>query len=87
VPAGTLNTIEEVLGDPQTAAREMLVERNGYRGIASPVKMSRSKAGTRHLPPDFGVDNRAVLKEAGYDDAAVDRLIGSGAVVEKPRGV
>jgi formyl-CoA transferase len=87
VPAGTLNTIEEVLGDAQTKAREMLVERNGYKGIASPVKMSRSKAGTRHLPPDFGVDNRAVLKEAGYDEAAVDRLIGSGAVVEKPRGV
>jgi crotonobetainyl-CoA:carnitine CoA-transferase CaiB-like acyl-CoA transferase len=86
VPAGTLNTIEETLNDPQTKAREMLVERNGYRGIASPVKMSRSKGSTRHLPPDFGVDNRAVLKAAGYDDAAIDRLVGSGAVVEKPRG-
>ncbi len=86
VPAGTLNTIEETLNDPQTKAREMLVERNGYRGIASPVKMSRSKASIRHVPPDFGVDNRAVLKEAGYDDAAIDRLVGSGAVVEKPRG-
>ncbi len=86
VPAGTLNTIAEVLDDPQTQAREMLVTRNGYRGIASPVKLSRNKASTRHTPPDFGSANRAVLKEAGYDDAAIDRLIASGAVVERPQG-
>jgi crotonobetainyl-CoA:carnitine CoA-transferase CaiB-like acyl-CoA transferase len=85
VPAGPLNTIEEVLADPQTKAREMLVERNGYRGIASPVKMSRNKASTRHTPPDFGAENRTLLKEAGYDDAAIDRLISAGAVVEKPQ--
>lgn len=86
VPAGTLNTIEETLNDPQTKAREMLVERNGYRGIASPVKMSRSKPSMRHTPPDFGVDNRAVLREAGYDEAEIDGLVRAGAVVEKPPG-
>jgi crotonobetainyl-CoA:carnitine CoA-transferase CaiB-like acyl-CoA transferase len=86
VPAGTLNTIEETLDDPQTKAREMLVERNGYRGIASPVKMSRSKPSMRHTPPDFGVDNRTVLREAGYDDRQIDGLVRAGAVVEKPRG-
>ena len=85
VPAGTLNTIGEVLEDPQTAARDMLVERNGYRGVASPVKMSRTKASTRHTPPDFGADNRAVLREAGYDEAAIDRLVALGAVVTEPR--
>jgi crotonobetainyl-CoA:carnitine CoA-transferase CaiB-like acyl-CoA transferase len=66
--------------------REMIVERKGYRGVASPVKMSRSKAQTRMPPPDFGVDNRAVLKEAGYDEAEITALIQSGAVVEKPHG-
>ena len=86
VPAGTLNTIAEALEDPQTAARDMLVERNGYRGVASPVKLSRNKSSTRHTPPDFGVDNRAVLREAGYDEAAIDRLIALGAVVERPHG-
>jgi crotonobetainyl-CoA:carnitine CoA-transferase CaiB-like acyl-CoA transferase len=86
VPAGTLNTIGEVLTDPQTAARGMLVERNGYKGIASPVKLSRSKPSTRHTPPDFGQDNRALLREAGYDDEAIDRLIALGAVVTAPHG-
>lgn len=82
VPAGPLNTIEEVLTDPQTAAREMLVEKDGYRGIASPVKMSRSRASTRRLPPDFGAQNRAVLKEAGYGDGEIEALVKAGAVVE-----
>jgi formyl-CoA transferase len=86
VPAGTLNTIGEVLNDPQTAANGMLVERNGYKGIASPVKMSRTKSSTRHTPPDFGQDNRAVLQAAGYDDAAIERLIALGAVRTKPQG-
>jgi crotonobetainyl-CoA:carnitine CoA-transferase CaiB-like acyl-CoA transferase len=83
VPAGPLNTIAEVLTDPQTTAREMVVEKDGYRGIASPVKMSRSKASTRHLPPDFGAENRAVLKEAGYGNEEIEALVAAGAVVEK----
>jgi formyl-CoA transferase len=86
VPAGPLNTIEEALNDPQTAAREMIVERNAYRGIASPVKMSRNKAQTRHTPPDFGADNRAVLRAEGYDEDEIDQLIGLGAVVEHRLG-
>lgn len=86
VPAGTLNTIGEVLNDPQTAANGMLVERNGYKGIASPVKMSRTKSSMRHTPPDFGQDNRAVLQAAGYDELAIDRLIALGAVRTKPQG-
>ncbi len=86
VPAGPLNSIEETLNDPQTAAREMIVERSSYRGIASPVKMSRNKSQTRHTPPDFGADNRAVLREAGYGEEEIDQLIGLGAVVENRVG-
>ena len=86
VPAGPLNTIEEALNDPQTAVREMIVEGNAYRGIASPVKMSRNKAQTRHTPPDFGADNRAVLRAEGYDEDEIDQLIGLGAVVEHRLG-
>jgi crotonobetainyl-CoA:carnitine CoA-transferase CaiB-like acyl-CoA transferase len=82
VPAGPLNTIAEVLSDPQTQAREMLVEQGSYRGIASPVKMSRSKASLRHTPPDFGADNRAVLGEAGYGENEIEALIKDGAVVK-----
>lgn len=81
VPAGPLNTIEETLTDPQTKVREMVIEKDGYRGIASPVKFSRTKASTRELPPDFAADNVRVLREAGYSEADIDRLVGLGAVV------
>ena len=48
--------------------------------------MSRNKSQTRHTPPDFGADNRAVLKEAGYGEEEIDQLIGLGAVVENRVG-
>jgi formyl-CoA transferase len=82
VPAGPLNTIEETLTDPQTKVREMVIEKDGYRGIASPVKFSRTRSSTRELPPDFGADNDIVLREAGYSEADIDRLVGLGAVVK-----
>jgi len=59
----------------------MVIEKDGYRGIASPVKLSRSKALTRELPPDFGADNARVLGEAGYSADDIDRLVGLGVVV------
>lgn len=86
IPAGTLNTIEETLTDPQTKVREMVVEKDGYRGIASPVKLSRNKASTRHAPPDFGADNASELRKAGYSEADIERLVGLGAVVTARAG-
>jgi crotonobetainyl-CoA:carnitine CoA-transferase CaiB-like acyl-CoA transferase len=86
VPAGPLNTVEETLTDPQTKVREMVIEQDGYRGIASPVKMGRTKASTRHVPPDFGADNEDVLRAAGYSPADIERLAGLGAVVTKRPG-
>jgi len=86
VPAGPLNTVEETLNDPQTKVREMVIEQDGYRGIASPVKMGRTKASMRHVPPDFGADNEDVLRAAGYSPADIERLAGLGAVVSKRQG-
>jgi formyl-CoA transferase len=83
VPAGTLNQIDEVMSDPQTKARGMVVEHGGYKGVASPIKMSRSKSVTRLTPPDFGADNDKVLKEAGYGDADIAALKATGAVLER----
>jgi formyl-CoA transferase len=85
VPAGTLNQIDEVMSDPQTKARGMVVEHGGYKGVASPIKMSRSKSATRLTPPDFGADNDKVLKEAGYGDAEIAALKSAGAVLERQK--
>lgn len=57
VPAAAVQNVAEVLDHPHTHHRGMVIERGGYRGIASPIKLSRTPASLRHLPPSHGQDN------------------------------
>ncbi|MBI1239141.1 MAG: CoA transferase [Alphaproteobacteria bacterium] len=84
VPAGTLNDVAEALSDPQTQVREMVIETEGYRGIASPIKLSRDRARLRRVPPRFNADGAQILAEAGYSDQEIQALIEAGAVMGKP---
>jgi crotonobetainyl-CoA:carnitine CoA-transferase CaiB-like acyl-CoA transferase len=83
VPAGPLNNVQEALDDPQTAAREMRLEKAGYKGMGSPIKMSGTPPSVRRLPPDFGADTAAVLGEAGFDEEAIAAMRASGAIPAK----
>lgn len=51
VPCGAVRTVDQVLAEPHTKHRELLVEIDDYKGIGSPIKMSRSKASYRLKPP------------------------------------
>jgi crotonobetainyl-CoA:carnitine CoA-transferase CaiB-like acyl-CoA transferase len=55
VPCGRVRSIDQVLADPQLAARDMLVEvASGHTSIkvpGNPVKLSDTPANTRALPP------------------------------------
>jgi crotonobetainyl-CoA:carnitine CoA-transferase CaiB-like acyl-CoA transferase len=53
VPAAPVLNVEEILTHPHTQARGMVLDQDGYRGIASPVKLSRTPAKLRKLPPGF----------------------------------
>jgi len=53
VPAAPVLNVEEILQHPHTQHRGMVLNKDGYRGIASPVKLSRTPAQLRHLPPGF----------------------------------
>jgi formyl-CoA transferase len=83
VPAGTLNSVAEALAEPQTKVRGMVVEHDGYKGVGSPIKLSRNKASVRETPPKFNRDGRKVLKEAGLSDQEIDALISAGAMPVK----
>ena len=68
IPCGPVNTIPQMLDDPQVKARDMVREvthpRAGTIPIAnSPVKMSRSESGIKGPPPDFAQDTANVLRE------------------------
>lgn len=67
VPCGPVRTIDQVVDDPHTHHRGMIVDLDGYRGTGSPVKLSRTPATYRMRPPSFAQHTDEVLEERGID--------------------
>lgn len=63
VPAAPVMNVEELLDHPHTRHRGMVLDENGYRAIASPIKLSRTPAALRRLPPRFGQHNAEVAEK------------------------
>lgn len=54
VPAGPINSVAEAMQDPQTIAREMIVDPEGLFGVRSPIKFSRSILSVSKASPRLG---------------------------------
>lgn len=67
VPCGAVRTIDQVLADPHTLHREMVVDIDAYRGTGTPIKMARTPASYRLAPPQFAEHTDAILAEASID--------------------
>ena len=89
VPAGPVASVGEMLENPQTAARGMVIDvehssLGSVRSLGFPVKMSGSgpseDAGAPRGAPLLGEHTRQVLAEAGFTGMEVDRLIGAEIV-------
>lgn len=63
VPSAAIADVAEVLAHPHTIHRGMVVEKDGYRGLGSPIKLSRTPAGVRRAPPALGQDTAEILRE------------------------
>jgi len=75
IPAGPVRNIEEALNHPQTLERKMTITKGDYKGVASPIKFSRSKSvEVKHKPPKIGQHSREVLIEAGYSQEDIEKL-------------
>lgn len=73
-------TLAEALDDPQFAARGMVLRGpDGARAYAPPWSMSDAGFRVARAAPAQGEHTREVLREAGYDEAVVERLVESGA--------
>ena len=71
VPAGPINTYPEALADPQTLAREMVVDlvhpgAGPVKALGVPVKLSDTPGTVDRPAPLLGQDNAAILTELGY---------------------
>src|SRR5699024_11300127 len=75
VPAGPVQTIDQVFDHPHTRHRDMAVEIGNYRGTGIPVKLSRTPGTVRTLPPHFGEHTRALLDEHGYSSHEIEDLL------------
>jgi crotonobetainyl-CoA:carnitine CoA-transferase CaiB-like acyl-CoA transferase len=51
VPCAPTRDIPSALADPHTAHRGMVVQIDDYKGVASPIKLSRTPATYRLAPP------------------------------------
>ncbi len=86
IPCGPINRVPEVVEDPQVKHRNMIVPVThhvaGTIPIANtPFKLSRSEAGIKGPPPDFGQHSRDVLRELlSMPDEEIDRLVAEGVV-------
>jgi crotonobetainyl-CoA:carnitine CoA-transferase CaiB-like acyl-CoA transferase len=85
VPCGVVQDLPDVLTHPHTRHRGMVMEEGDYQGLGAPVKLSRTPASLRRLPPRFGEANRAVLREAGFGESEIAALIDAGVLLETPQ--
>lgn len=85
VPAGPVNNYEQAFADPQTVAREMVVEAEHpqagtIRMVGIPLKLSETPGGIRRPPPMLGQHTDELLVELGYTGAQRASLRADGVV-------
>jgi formyl-CoA transferase len=85
VPSGAVLDVADVMEHPHTKHRDMVWEKDGWRNVGNPVKLSRTPAKPRTKPRKFGIDTRAVLAERGYSEAEIDRLVATGIALTEIR--
>jgi crotonobetainyl-CoA:carnitine CoA-transferase CaiB-like acyl-CoA transferase len=76
VPCAPVNTLDHVLADPQTLARDMVVDVPhplipDLKLLGLPVKLSTSPGHVRLPPPLKGQHTEAVLRDLGYSESAI----------------
>jgi crotonobetainyl-CoA:carnitine CoA-transferase CaiB-like acyl-CoA transferase len=85
IPCGPINTIDKVFADPQVQhlgiARPVRHPRLGeQRLVASALTLDGVPKDVRSAAPDAGVDTDAVLREVGYDEAALADMRARGVI-------
>ncbi len=88
LPAGPVNDILQMHDDPQTLAREMIVELDHPKAgkvdtIGHPVKFSQTPAKVSRAAPLLGQHTREVLTDMGYSDTKIEALLANGAAIDQ----
>jgi crotonobetainyl-CoA:carnitine CoA-transferase CaiB-like acyl-CoA transferase len=89
VPCAPVNTIDEVIEDPQTKARGMIVEQDHpvlgrVRLPNLPFRFSDCDTSPRGPAPLLGQHNREIAERLGYGKADVDAMVRDGVLYAEP---
>ena len=85
VPCSEVHRVDQVFDDPQVVHNAVAValddpEVGRYETVGNPIRMSRSNPSPSRPAPAVGEHTDEVLRELGFDDAAIDGLRAAGAV-------
>ena len=80
-----VQTLEEAASDPQALLNGMIVDVKGQKhgrgqAISTPFWVSGSDKVQARVGPEMGASGPEILRELGYDEAAVSRMIKDGVV-------
>ncbi len=81
IPAGSLNTVAQMLADPQVEARGLVHEIDAFRLVGPPVGFSATPPTVRTPPPALGEHTDAILRERlGLRDAEIAAYRAEGVI-------
>ncbi len=75
-----MQAIDTALINAHTIHRGDVIEKDWYKGVASPIRLERTKARLRNTPPKFSAHATEVLTEFGYSRDEIEDLIAKGVV-------
>ncbi|MBY4108321.1 CoA transferase [Rhodococcus fascians] len=85
IPASLVRTLSEVVADEQVVARGSLMSVPASGGdlvtVRSPFRLTSSPEPRNERFPDLGQDTEQVLRDVGYTDEEIRRLLVDGAAV------
>lgn len=90
VPASRVNSLDQVLTDPQVVAVSLIDDivhpsEGHIRSIRTPIRFSKSATSVRHHAPQIGEQTEDILRDAGYSDSEVAALLDASVVSQPPK--
>jgi crotonobetainyl-CoA:carnitine CoA-transferase CaiB-like acyl-CoA transferase len=79
VPAGAVNTLPQALEHPHCEQRAMVIRKDGYVGLRSPIRLHGTPGSPTEIPPGFAEHSAEILSSLGFSAEEAQRLGTTGA--------